>query len=116
MNEIRHSFAQYFEGLDIQLPDPVPARGHIGKAGWAITYVLLQDEQGRPYLEFTASHRLTNPRHVSILHNGEEIALSSFQEDYTYDPDVPGDEEAAQARMTAHNEAVAEDLRKKGLL
>lgn len=116
MDKIRESFARYFESFDIQLPDPVPARGQIRQAGWSIQYVILPDEQGQPCLEFLASNRFTNSRHERILSSGQMLSLPSLEDDYSYDPDVPGDREAAGARLSAHNQAVMEDLKSKGLI
>ena len=115
MDKIRESFAAYFENFGIQLPDPVPARGYILEQDWSITYVVLPDEQGQPSLEFVAENRFTNPRHIRILSSGETIPLDAIRDSFTYDPDVPGDREAAEARMIAHNEAVMADLEEKGL-
>lgn len=116
MDKIRESFKKYFDAFGIQLPDPTPAQGQLSQGGWTISYALLSDEQGQPCLEFVAYNRFTNPRHERILHSGEVISLPIFKEEFIYDADVPGDREAAQARMIEHNKAVMEDLKKKGLM
>jgi hypothetical protein len=116
MDKIHESFAKYFESFGIQLPDPVPDRGQIRQGGWSIQYVILPDEEGRTCLEFLANNRFTNSRHERILSSGQMLSLPSFEDGLSYDPDVPGDHEAAEARLLAHNQAVMEDLRKKGLM
>lgn len=116
MNKIRESFARYFEHFGIQLPDHLPGWGQIRQGSWSIRYVMLQDEHGQPFLEFVAFNRFTNPRHERILSSGEVVSLPEIQEEFSYDPKVPGDREAAQARMIEHNKAVMEDLKKKGLM
>ncbi len=115
MEKISETFARSFEYWDIHLPDPLPQKGTITEGGWTIDYVVLNDENGQPCLEYLASHRMTNTRHVRILSDGEEVNLPTLEDDYGYDPDVPGDREAAKARMRAHNQAVIEDLKAKGL-
>lgn len=116
MDTIRESFKKYFEAFGIQLPDPMPAQGQLCQGGWTIRYIMLSDEQGQPYLEFIAHNRFTNSRHERILNSGERISLPSIEEGISYDPKVPGDREAAEARMRAHNNAVMNDLKKKGLI
>jgi len=116
MNRIRESFARYFERFGIRLPDPLPAHGQIRHGSWSIRYVVLQDEQGHPCIEFVAFNRFTSPRHELILSSGEIVSLPEIQEEFSYDPKVPGDREAAQTRMIEHNKAVMEDLRRKGLM
>ena len=116
MTAIRDVFAGYFQHFGIQLPDPLPDRGQIRQGSWSIRYVVLRDEQGLPCLEFVAFNRFTNPRHERILSSGEIVSLPEIQEEFSYDPKVPGDRDAAQARMIEHNRAVMEDLRRKGLM
>jgi hypothetical protein len=116
VDEIRQSFARYFQAFGLELPDPLPPRGYVGGKGWSVRYAVLPDENGQPCLEFVANHRMTNSRHERILSTGEVIGFPGFEHDYSYNPSVPGDKEAAEARMKAHNDAVAEDLRSKGLI
>lgn len=116
MDKMQETFAGRFKPWGIELPDPVPERGEIAQGGWIIKYILVPDEQGQPCLEFVANHRMTNQRHERILSSGERVSLPEFQEGYGYDPNIPGDREAAEARMRAHNQALMEDLISKGLL
>ncbi len=116
MDKIRESFARYFEPFGIQLPAAAPAQGQLSQGGWSIRYAILQDGRGQPFLEFVAFNRFTNPRHIRILSSGEVVSLPEIQEEFSFDPKVPGDREAAQARMIEHNKAVMEDLKKKGLM
>ncbi len=116
MDKIRASFRDYFHTNGIDLPDPIPAKGHLSINDWFITYIVTQDEQQKPCLDFYAQHPQTNARHVRILSTGEVIALESFLDSYSYDPNIEGDKEAALQRFRAHNERVGEELRRKGLI
>ncbi len=115
MEKIREAFAKYFRDFDLQLPEAVPAKGTIEKAGWQVRFILDKDEQGQDRLEFYASHRMTNARHERILSNGELESLDAEQDMFSFDPKKPGDREAAEARMKEHNEKVLKELTEKGL-
>lgn len=49
-------------------------RGKIVEAGWAIWYLFGEDERGE-YLDYYASHRMTNDRHLRIREDGAEEYL-----------------------------------------
>lgn len=115
LDQIRQAFSDYFSGK-VQLPDPLPERGELLQAGWSISYVRLTDEQGQPCVEFLANHRFTNAQHIRILSSGQVVPLAAWQDDVIFDPNVPGDREAAEARLQAHNDAVTADLKSKGLI
>lgn len=75
MDKIHEAFNKYFEAFGITLPEKLPEKGDIRQKGWAITYHLNQDDDCNAYLDFFADHRMTNPRHIRILHTGETKAL-----------------------------------------
>lgn len=68
MKEIESRFNDEFSPWDIRLPArdmKLQRRGRILDAGWAIWYLFGTDEKGE-YLDYYASHRMTNDRHVRI--------------------------------------------------
>lgn len=113
---IRQAFADYFGG-EIELPDEILSKGEINSlhTGWMIRYILSADETGAPYLDFTADHRMTNSRHVRIDVNGNVNSLETYMEGYSYDEDIPGDEERQRQAYYEHNRKVARILFEKGL-
>lgn len=113
-DKIGNAFNEYFASSKIKLPDPILPQGNIQQAGWTIKYILNEDDQGQPCLDFFAEHRMTNPRHVRIDSNGNIMALDSFLESFTYDSEVEGDEEKARKRFEEHNLRIAEILKAKG--
>jgi hypothetical protein len=116
MEKIREAFKEFFEGEDIELPQVIEKKGKISKERWGITYILTTDEEGKPALEFIASHPLTNMRHILIKQNGELISLDAMYEDFNYDPKIEGDKERAEKEWREHNKRVADELSKKGLI
>ena len=116
MNNIKKTFREYFENWNIELPKNIPKKGSITKAGWCINYILLKDNSGNVCLDFTADHRMTNPRHHRILHLGKLIWLDAYQDMLIYNPKVKGDEERAEKEFEANNEKVTKELIDKGLV
>lgn len=114
MGTIATGFKNYFKGFDLDLPDPIPAKGNVEESGWQVRYILNQDENNQPCLDFFAENRMTSPRHVRILNDGSIISLDSYQESYSHDPTIPGDEERAIREMQEHNDRVSETLKAKG--
>lgn len=114
--EISKRFAEYFANWNIELPpgaEKAGDRGTIFKAGWTINYLFGSD--GEKYLEFYATHRMTNDRRHRIYESGRMDDLDAIQEMYMYDSKVPGSEEEAKRRYMEHNQRVAEELRQLGL-
>jgi hypothetical protein len=116
MEKIIEAFKAYFKGHEIELPQELEKKGTISQGRWGITYLLTTDEEGKPYLEFVASHPQTNMRHVKITQNGKVIALDAMYEDYTYNPKIEGDKERAEKEWREHNKRVIDELQEKGLL
>jgi hypothetical protein len=106
-SKIKQEFEAYFEPWGIQLaPEKLvrKARGTIQEAGWHIEYLLSADQKG-DYLDYYASHRMTNDRHWRIYADGSMVGLPEIEEMYT-----SGDEEAFFKR----NREVSEMLKAKG--
>jgi hypothetical protein len=76
-------------------------RGTIFKAGWTINYLFGHD--GEKYIEFYATHRMTNDRRHRIYESGRVVDLDAIQEIYMYDSKIPGSEEEAKRRYMEHN-------------
>ncbi len=82
MNRIAEVFNQTFAHWQITLPaDSIKSRqrGEIRAEGWTIRYLFGEDENGE-YLDYYASHRMTNDRHVRIYASGSVEQLEAIQE------------------------------------
>ena len=116
LDKAREVFAETFAhwGIEIDAKDLQAGRGRIGKAGWNIAF-LTGVAEGKAYLEYYASHRMTNDRHVRIWATGEAEDLPAIRDIYVFHADRPGDEERAKAEYLEHNRRVAAELEAKGL-
>jgi hypothetical protein len=115
VKEIEDRFNTHFAAWGIRLPADNVAnrrRGKIVQAGWAIWYLFGSDEKGE-YLDYYASHRMTNDRHVRILANGEEYGLPTIQELRLCSED-PVEDKRLDAEYYAENQRVAKLLQEKG--
>lgn len=114
---IEHVFAEYFANWDIHLPDgavQLEDAGIIQQAAWTIRYVFEHDAGG-PYLEFYATHRMTNDRRVRIYSSGETRGLEALQTMYSYDPKIPGAQERAARENRKRNTRITKELEAHGL-
>jgi hypothetical protein len=105
---ISEKFADYFRNWDIRLPlgaEPASSRGEIHKAGWLIRY-RFDFEGGEKFLEFYATHRMTNDRRLRIYESGRTESKETIHGFM-----VTGREE----QYRAHNRRVAQELRELGL-
>ena len=110
-------FAEYFANWNIRLPvGAVQLRepGAVQQDGWTIRYVFGNDAVG-PYLEFYATHRMTNDRRTRIYASGEAEHLEAFQTMYGYDPKIPGDEKRAARENRRRNTRITKELEAHGL-
>ena len=115
---IADTFNDYFSTWAIHVPPSEirpGARDSFAQDGWGINYVVDTDDNGDLYLEFYATHRMTDDRHVLISSSGEMTHLDAITGMYMYDPKVAGDRERASRRNTERNRRVAEELERKGL-
>lgn len=117
MEKILASFRDYFDNR-VAIPDALSDKGIIDddNSGWYIRYIVLKDEHGNPYLDFTAEHRMTNPRHHRITSDGEVTFLEMYDESFSYNADIPGDKEKQRNKFYEHNQNVSRILKEKGLL
>jgi hypothetical protein len=115
MNAIESQFNATFAHWDIRLPSEDIAnrrRGKIIKAGWAIWYLFGSDEKGE-YLDYYASHRMTNDRHVRLYADGQEEGLPTIR-DFRLSSQDPDEDRRLEAEYYAENQRVAKLLGDKG--
>ena len=119
MEDIESIFAQHFQNWDIRLrSEDVEARqsGKLSQAGWNIEYLFGTDGDSE-YLDYYATHRMTNDRHVRIYSSGKTESLETPQEFRVFPAEA---DEATRQKITddyqAHNRAIYERLREKGFL
>lgn len=109
---IKQTFDETFARWGIVLPEEDVvrrARGSIGKAGWSINY-RFGVEGGVEYVEYFASHRMTNDTLNRIYEDGREEVVGYCQEFFAAD-----DPEAERAYY-AHNQRFYEEVKSRGLL
>jgi hypothetical protein len=117
-DRIAEAFNAYFRPFGIRITaGEVTAGNHrrITKRGWLITFRVDPDGAGLPTLEFHATNRMTDDRHLRIRSDGYFERLEVIQSAYGYLPDVPGGKEAAQEAWLRQNRAVARELLAQGL-
>ena len=112
---MREAFERFFPGGGPQLPVPIPDHGHVADDDWNVRYALNADENGDPRLDFFAESRITEPLFGQVSHEGNVVALESFVDHYSYDPEVDGDKAAAEQAMDEHNAAVQRRLTSRRL-
>ena len=111
MNLIKQRFDDKFRPWQIELPSDDQAadlRGAIQSNGWIIRYHAGY-EGGRGYLEYFASHRMTNDTLNRIYEDGEEVVVGFCQELF-----LAGDPDAERA-CREHNRAFYQRVRDLGL-
>ena len=115
MEEIETRFAETFSHWDISLPpDAVVSRsrGKIIEAGWVIWYVFGSDERSE-YLDYYASHRMTDDRHIRVHADGREEDLPTIQSMRIVSRD-PEEDARLEAEYFARNQRVSRMLKEKG--
>ena len=117
MHVMAREFAKYFAHWKIELPnDDVEERrrGTLHAEGWTIQYLFGADAQGE-YLDFYATHRMTNERHQRIYASGQIEDLPTMQEFMIFPPNVSqADKERIEREYYAHNRIIGTLLREKG--
>jgi hypothetical protein len=114
---IREVFERTFSRWELQLPAGAIERaeaGGIQRAGWTVRYIFGADDEGS-YLEYYATHRMTNDTRVRIYGSGRSEELDAIWEFASWDPTKPGDEERANREYREHNQRLAEELKRLGL-
>jgi hypothetical protein len=112
-------FYTTFQNWGIKLPRQAlesRARGEINERGWQIKYTFGKNERGE-YLDYYATHRNTNGRHVRIYADGDNEDLISYQEFVVYPENASeGDKAEIEKSYQEHNQQVTEVLEEKGFL
>ena len=111
MLKIKECFDEKFQNWQIALPSEdlqQRTRGSIQKNGWTINYLFGQ-EDGKEYLEYFASHRMTNDTLNRIYEDGSEALLGYCQEFY-----LAGNQSAEQEYLE-HNRKFYQEAEDKGL-
>jgi hypothetical protein len=115
MTNIESGFNERFAHWEIRLPpDDIERRkrGKIVKAGWAIWYLFGSDEKGE-YLDYYASHRMTNDWHERIYADGRSENLPTIGDMRPCSKD-PEEDAQLEAEYFAENQRVAKMLEEKG--
>lgn len=115
--EIAKVFADQFGTWGLTLPAENLERreeGRVQSQGWHVRFVFGVDD-GEEYLEYYATHRMTNDTHVRIFASGRTESLEAMVDFTCFDSDVKGAEEAAEKKLVDHNARVSEELNKRGL-
>jgi hypothetical protein len=116
LGKIKLLFAEEFAMSDICLAEDDVVdrrRGKIDKGGWEISYLFGSDEKGE-YLDYYASHRMTNDRHVRIYADGRREDLAALQ-DFRRASQDPEEDERLQEEFYAENRRVLDMLKEKAL-
>jgi hypothetical protein len=119
MNTIAAIFAKQFSRWGITLPGEggiVQCQGVIHQQGWTIYFRCGVDEAGDT-LDYYATHRMTNDRHVRIHEDGRVEMLDAILDAVVYSEDsTPEQRRQIEEEYYAHNQRVAAELRAKGFL
>jgi hypothetical protein len=112
------AFNAYSSKFDIRIEAgdvAVSTRRELRKRGLRITLRVVPDDAGSPSLDFYATNRMTDDRHVRIWADGQVERLEVIREGYAYNPKVQGSKEASESEHLEHNRRIAEELRAAGL-
>src|SRR5438105_1280990 len=115
MKAIESKFNSEFVHWKIRLPKEDVARrrrGIVTKGGWVILYLFGSDQRGE-YLDYYASHRMSDDRHVRVYANGEVEELPSIRtfREVSLDPE---EDKRLDAEYLAENARIAQLLEQKG--
>jgi hypothetical protein len=115
MTNIESKFSEAFAYWGIRLPAEDLSqrkRGKIVQSGWAIWYLFGSKEEGE-YLDYYASHRMTDDRHIRIYEDGrcEDLpAIGSVR----LRSDHPEEDARLEADYFAENRRIGKLLEEKG--
>ena len=110
---IAAAFAEYFSPWEIQLTEEnlrERTSGRIQSHGWTIWFRFEEDSRGE-FLDFYASHRMTNDRHHRLYADGTSESLDALLDWIVYPPNATEEEKhEAERRFREHNERVSLEL------
>lgn len=113
--DVASQFRNHFHHWKIRLPaEDLEARrpGRIHKGGWAIWYLFGRDERGE-YVDYYASHRMTEDSHVRLRCGMRPEELPTIIGMRRVSPD-PDEDARWEALHTARNREIARTLDEKG--
>ncbi len=115
IDDVVRNFEKGFSNWDITLPpELVEAReaGLIVSGGWTIFYKF-GFEGEREYMDYYASHRMTNDSHVRLYADGTSRGLPSYRGEWILG-ETERDSELLEKEFYSYNQAVGELLAEKG--
>jgi hypothetical protein len=115
MGSIEERFGRTFAQWGIELPPEDVTerrRGKIVEGGWAVWYLFGQDERGG-YLDYYASHRMTDDRHVRLREDGSAESLPTI-DTFRIASQDPIEDARLEAEYFENNRRVGRMLREKG--
>lgn len=115
MKIIEKIFNDHFSHWDFFIPlEDIKnrSRGKICKAGWAIWYLFGKDGKGE-FLDYYATHRMTNDRHVRIYESGEIKGLPTLKMWHSCS-DNPAEDKKLEEVYYAENKRISKMLEEKG--
>lgn len=115
MERIADGFRRDFANWSLELPAEGLAfrrAGFIQSSGWLIQYAFGKNQYG-DYLDYYASHRMTDDRHVRLYANGRRQDLAALEGMYCTSSD-PAEAARLQAAHFRRSRRVARALGAKG--
>ena len=121
---IATSFNRYFASFNVRIRPEDVVVGACGtvveqpshrwpRPSWCVNYRVDADDDGLPCLEFYATSRMTNDRHVRIRADGRGEELEAVEDMFSYGSD--DSKQAAYAEFERRNREIADQLRARGL-
>jgi len=115
MKIIANLFAETFAHWGIRLPDAdlrERRAGYITEAGWLIQYCFGQDDTGE-FLDFYASHRMTDDRHTRLYSDGRTQDLPGLV-GFRVGSEDPVEDKRLELEYRRQNREIADMLCAKG--
>ena len=117
MNNIHEVFADYFQHWGSSLlTDALQAcqPGEIRSHGWRIQYQFGTNNSGG-FLDFYASHQMTNDSHLRIYESGETEDLPAYWDMIVYPANATTKQKKqAEREYQQHHAEVSKELKRKG--
>lgn len=115
MDQIPRMFAERFARWEIALPaENLKSRfsGHIAQGGWLIQFCFGRDDKG-DYLDYYASHRMTDDDHIRLYADGTQVELAALRGFYLTRND-PVEAKRLEEEYYETNRRITEELVAKG--
>ena len=115
MNHIAKAFRADFKNWGLEIPPEALASrepGFIQAAGWLIQFTFGRDSRGE-YLDYYASHRMTDDSHVRLYETGRRQRLASLAGMYVTNSN-PEEAKRLEEAYLRRNRRIASKLAAKG--